>query len=459
MRDKPGGARERTVWIVVTAALAAVVVLLTFTPRVLAGDQEAETQRLLTKFYEVFRFVQENYVDEVDPEIMIDGALQGLFESLEDPHSAYLTEEDMRDLDDTTTGRFGGVGLIISKVDRGVEVVSPIEGTPAYRAGINAGDIIVAVDGESVVDLEIDEVLAVLRGAPGSPVTMTILRGKSLRFDVDVIRAMIEVPTVKKAMIPGGIGYLRIIQFTPITTERVEEAIEFFQDNGYQSLIVDLRSNPGGLLASVVDVADFFLSRGPIVSTRSRIPAENHVFYASPRNTVIPEELPVVVLINRGSASASEILAGALKDTERGTVMGETSYGKGSVQQIKRIDGAGFRLTMSRYYTPLGENIDKVGIQPDVEVLEPELSEAEEQALSLLIEENRIQEFVAANPDPSTEEIRRFEEKLAAEGIILAERYVERLIRNEINRTNNDPPVYDLDYDLVLQRAVERLRD
>jgi carboxyl-terminal processing protease len=458
MRDKRARARERTVWIAVTAVLAVVIVLLTFTPRVLAGNREAETQRLLSKFYEVFRFVQENYVDEVDPNVLVDGALKGLFDSLGDPHSAYLTAEEMRDLDDTTTGRFGGVGLIISKVERGVEVVSPIEDTPAYRAGVNAGDIIVAVDGESVVELDIDEVLAVLRGEPGSPVTMSILRGKSLRFDVRVVRAMIEVPTVKRAMIPGGIGYLRIIQFTPLTADRVEEALREFEDSGYSSLVVDLRSNPGGLLAAVIDVGDMFLSKGPIVSTRSRVPSENHVFYASSRNTIVPADMPVIVLINRGSASASEILAGALQDTGRATIMGETSYGKGSVQQIKRIDGAGFRLTMSRYYTPDGKNIDKVGIKPNVEVAEPELSEAEEQSLSQLIEGNRIPDFVIAHPNPSQAEIQSFEKELAAEGIVLGDRYVERLIRNEINRTNNNPPVYDLEYDLVLRRAVETLR-
>jgi carboxyl-terminal processing protease len=364
----------------------------------------------------------------------------------------------MRDLDDTTTGRFGGVGLIISKVDRGVEVVSPIEDTPAYRAGVNAGDIIVAVDGQSVVELDIDEVLAVLRGEPGSPVTMTILRGKSLRFDVRVVRAMIEVPTVKSAMIPGGIAYLRIIQFTPLTADRVEQALRDFENSGYRSLVVDLRSNPGGLLAAVIDVADMFLSSGPIVSTRSRVPSENHVFYASSRSTIVPADLPVVVLINRGSASASEILAGALQDTGRATVIGETSYGKGSVQQIKRIDGAGFRLTMSRYYTPAGKNIDKIGIKPNVEVLEPELTDAEEKALSQLIEGNRIADFVAAHPNPSQADISGFEQQLSSEGIQLGPRYVERLIRNEINRTNNNPPVYDLEYDLVLRRAVDLLR-
>jgi len=286
---------------------------------------------------------------------------------------------------------------------------------------------------------------------------MTIQRGKSLQFDVQVVRALIEVPTVKSAMMPGGLGYLRIIQFTPLTAERVEEALASFQEAGYRGLIVDLRSNPGGLLSSAIEVGDMFLSSGPVVSTRGRIPSENHVFYASARRTIVPAELPVVALINRGSASASEILAGALQDTARATIMGEKSYGKGSVQQVKRVGEAGFRLTMSRYYTPLGKDIDKVGISPDVAVPEPELTEAQEASLERLIQGNRIKDFVAANPAPSESAVGAFLRDLAAEGIVLEERYVRRLIRNELNHTNNDPPVYDLDYDLVLQRAVEEL--
>jgi len=453
--------KERTLWIVVTAFLLAVIVLLSFTPRVLAGNQEAETQRLLSTFFEVFRFVQENYVDEekVDPNNLVEGALRGMFEALDDPHSAYLSPEEMRDLDDTTMGRFGGVGLIISKIDRGVEVVAPIEGTPAYRAGVNAGDLIVAVDGESVVDLNIDEVLSVLRGEPGSSVTMTIIRGKALRFDVQVVRDMIEVPTVRQDVIPGGIGYLRIIQFTPLTVDRVEEALQQFADSDYSSMIIDLRSNPGGLLSGVIDISDFFLSKGPIVSTRSRVASETHVFYASSRNTIVPSDLPVVVLIDRGSASASEILAGALQDTGRATIMGEKSYGKGSVQQIKRVGDAGFRLTMSRYYTPLGKNIDQIGISPDVPVQEPELSEEEEQALSRILEEELIKDFLTRYPNPTDENIESFEQELADRDIQLDDRYVRRLVRNELNRTNNNPPAYDLEFDLVLQEAVNYLRD
>ena len=449
---------ERAVWILATAFLLAVLVLLAFSPRVLAGDRDKESQGLLAMFENVFGDIQKNYVDEVDPKKLIDGALKGMFESLGDPYSVYLGADEMRELGDTTTGRFGGVGLIISKVEGGVEVVSPIEDTPAYRAGVNAGDLIIAVNGQSVVDWNIDQVLKVLRGEPGTSVTMTILRGRSLRFDVPVVRAVIEVPTVKKAMIPGGIAYMRIIQFTPLTAERVEEALRAFERSGYEGLVLDLRGNPGGLLSASVDVANFFLKRGPIVSTRSRMPSENQVFYASARRAIVDERLPVVVLINRGSASASEILAGALQDTGRAVLVGEKTYGKGSVQWVRSLGEKGYRLTISRYYTPTGKNIDKVGIVPDVQIKEPELSEQEEKALSALIEQNLLRDFVAAHPQPTEIQIKVFIGELALKNIELPERYIRRLIRNEANRTNNNPPVYDLEFDQALQKAVELLR-
>jgi carboxyl-terminal processing protease len=288
---------------------------------------------------------------------------------------------------------------------------------------------------------------------------MTIIRGKNLRFDVRVVRDMIEVPTVREDMIPDGIAYLRVIQFTPLTTDRVEDALLDFEDRGYNSMIIDLRSNPGGLLSGVIDVADFFLSKGPIVSTRSRVASENHVFYASSRRTIVPPDLPIVVLIDRGSASASEILAGALQDTGRATIMGEKSYGKGSVQQIKRVSDAGFRLTMSRYYTPLGKNIDQIGISPDIPVQEQEFSEEEEQALSRIIDEELIKDFLSRYPNPTDQDISSFEGEMEDKNILLEDRYIRRLVRNELNRTNNNPPVYDLEFDLVLQEAVNYLRD
>ncbi len=452
---------ERVLWIGVTAFFLAVIVLLSFSPRVLAGNQDTEKQRMLKIFQDVLSFVQENYVDEkaVDSKVLIEGAMKGMFEALQDPHSAYLTGEDMRDLNDTTMGKFGGVGLIITKGDKGADVVSPIEDTPAFKAGVQAGDVITAIDGQPIVDLSTDDVVKILRGRPGTEVTMSLLRGKSLTFDLKVVRDLIEVPTVKHAMMPDGIGYLRIIQFTPLTPGRVKEALQDFQKQGYRSLIVDLRSDPGGVLNAVIEIADYFLSGGPIVSTRSRIPSENHVYYASAGNDLVNPSIPVIVLIDRGSASASEILAGALRDTRRATLLGEKSYGKGSVQQIRSIGDGGFRLTMSRYYTPAGTTIDKVGIQPDIEIKEPELTKEEEDSYSELIEGRQIQQFVEAHPNPGKEEIATFIRSLRSDGIQLRERYIERMIRNEVNREAHKVPIYDLEYDPVLSRAVEQLNN
>ena len=250
-------------------------------------DINSETDQYLLMFDYLFKYVQNHYVDEIPAEQLYEGAVNGLFESLDDPYSVYLTASDMEDFSDTTTGEFGGVGLYISKQVTAeieaqeeqstfrtqnapfVEVISPIEGTPAYRAGISAGDFIVAIDDESTGELSMDDVLKRLRGEPGTEVTMRIARRGGLYFNAKVTRAVIEVPTIKYAMMPNGIGYLRIIKWTPYTPERVKEALRDLAAENYTSLIVDVRGNPGGLLSSVVDIADLFLARGPIVSTRS----------------------------------------------------------------------------------------------------------------------------------------------------------------------------------------------
>ncbi|MBN2442380.1 MAG: S41 family peptidase [Spirochaetales bacterium] len=459
MNFKSGKLRERLLIIGITSFFITLLILLAFSPKVFAQSKDPETEDQILLLYEVLEFIKENYVDEekAQTDILIKGALKGMLEALDDPYSMYLAEDDMSDMEETTTGKFGGVGLYILKGDKGVEVARPIPGTPAFRGGIVAGDFIIAVDEESVLELTIDEVVKRLKGPAGTKVTMTILRGESKTFDVTVERAMIELPTVKQAMIKNKIGYMEILQFTPITYERVVDAIEYFKKEKYNSLIIDVRSNPGGLLSSVIDITDLFFKPGDIiVSTRSRNPFDDRVYRAKEEPIVDPD-FPIVVLIDKYSASAAEILTGALKDTHRAYIIGQTSYGKGSVQQVRYAGEGGFRLTVAKYYTPSDISIHGVGIEPDLKVEKDKPSKEEEASLEDLLESNAVELFIKNNPQPDEKAIKGFIQKLRKDGIIVKDRYIKKMIRNELNKTNNNPPVYDLDFDLELQEAVKYL--
>lgn len=453
--------RERIAWATITVILLAALALFAFSPRLLAGSAEEETQVYLDTVAEAMRFVRDNFVDaeKSSPKALYEGAMKGMLDSLGDPYSSYLTAEDMKYWDETTTGQFGGIGLTFTKKDKvGGEVISSMEGTPAYRAGITAGDLILAVNGESCAELTSDEIAKRIRGEPKTEVTLTIRRGDTVVFDVKLMRDLIEVPNVRRAMIPDGIGYLRITQFMPQTYDRSREAIAFFRENGYTSLIIDVRNNPGGLLSSVVNVANLFMSEGPIVSTHSdRSDNEDFVHTARRSRMLVNPSIPIVVLVDKGSASAAEILAGALKDTGRAILIGATTFGKGSVQQIRQVGGAHFKLTMSRYFTPSGVSIDHKGIEPDKTVVEPTLSLDEEKSLSDILNSTWLADFVAAAPKPSAEQVGEFIAGLRKKGIILNDRYLRRLVRNEVEKKNNNPPIYDLDFDIQLEAAVEAL--
>ena len=453
------------------SAIAFSSVLLVFTflsPSLFAQgkDEDAKsTERYMQLFQYVFNFVQNNYVDDVDPRVLYEGAMKGMLDSLGDPYTTYIGTETLlgTSLKDTTTGAFGGVGLSITKATEStlekpayVEVASPIEDTPGWKAGVQPGDLILSIDETDTASITMEEVLSKLRGPVGTNVTIILRRGKAMEFPVTLTRALIEVPTVKYTMMDSEIGYLRITEFTPLTADRVQEALASFEKAGYSRLLIDLRNNPGGLITSVVDVANKFIDTGVIVSTRSRIPYENREFKANSATTTFNKKIPIVILINRGSASASEILAGALKDDRLAYLVGETSYGKGSVQQvIDLLNNDAMKITMARYYTPSEANIDKLGIPPDREVLFPVLTEAEEKALSTLLTTTALADFVAGKTALTEAQTTEFAIALAKTYPVEL-RVLKRLIQQEFYRTHISP-LYDLEYDIQLKAAVDIL--
>ena len=456
--------KKNNFWIATTLVLLVVLIAVCLPGDALA--QGTTTQEALALFAQVFRFVENNYVDEIDPQLLLDGALKGLLDSLEDPHSAFLNNLALRDLDDTTSGKFGGVGMYISKPDNSeeeeeegelyIEIIAPIEGTPSDRIGIRAGDIILEIEGDSTANMKIDEAVSALRGRPGSEVAILIRRA-NFTFPLRIKREIIEVPTIRSAIIPEhNIGYIRIIQFTPFTAERIIDTIQDFERDNYRSLIIDIRQNPGGLLSASVKVADIFLNEGLIVGTTGRNQRENQEFYAT-TGAAVADGIQMVVLIDKGSASASEIFAGALKDHGQALIVGETSYGKGSVQQIRRVGDGGIRLTMSRYYTPNGSYIDDRGIAPDIVVEDTDLTDQQIQDYTELLTSGAIENFVNNRTTIDQSEINSFVLD-QQESSALTNRYLQKLVRDEVNRASNNRQVYDLEFDLALQRAVELLK-
>lgn len=434
-------------------------------PSKTAGKGQPTERQYAEIINSLFYYIQQNYVDEVDAEKLYEGALKGMLGSLEDPYSVYMDKSEWRSLSDTTVGNFGGVGLQITKPLEStpekpayVEVAQPIDNSPGALAGIHAGDFIIRIDGVDTADITMDEVLNMLRGTVGESVTVTVRRGKTLEFDRTLVRAVIENPTVKYGFIDDiSIGYVQISSFSANTASRVQEALDSFKKSKFTGLIIDLRNNGGGLLSSAVDIADKFIDDGPIVSTKSRISYENTVYSATRKNTTV-RGVPVVVLINRASASASEILAGALKDSKTAYLVGEKTYGKGSVQVPSALLlNDGFKITVARYYTPSDTNIDKIGIAPDRAVNFPDFTPEEEKAFADLLSSGEIEKYVEAHSEMSDNDIRTFADELV-KSYRLDGRVVRKLIRNEVDRTRPSR-LYDIDYDLQLQEAVRILKD
>ena len=332
------------------------------------SSSREDTYRQLGLFGDIFQRVRESYVDEIEDRELIEAAITGMLTSL-DPHSTFLNTENFSEMQEQTKGRFGGLGVEITMEQGMVKVVSPIDDTPAADAGLQPEDYLIAVDDESIIGMQLSEAVERLRGKVGSKVTIKVQRGQQEPFDVTIVRDFIKIRSVRSEIF-DGIGYVRITTFSEQTTPGLMDAVDdFFREEGddLKGIVLDLRNNPGGLLTEAVSVSDAFLEEGEIVSTRGRdVDGGSHV-YAKPGD--IARGLPMVILINSGSASASEIVAGALKDHKRAVILGTRSFGKGSVQSVIPISNtSAIRLTTARYYTPSGVSIQGLGIVPDIEV-------------------------------------------------------------------------------------------
>ena len=360
----------KTVLLLCTGAV--VGISLTLTQGVSAGREPTSELPLseLQTFVEILNRVQQDYVEQIDDDALLESAIRGMLSGL-DPHSAYLDAQEFKDITVSTSGKFGGLGIEVQGQNGFVRVIAPIDDTPAQRAGVEAGDLIIKVNDKAVKGLTLTESVRLMRGEPGTKVTLDVVReGEAQPLQIDIVRDIIEVRSVRSRMLEPNYGYLRISTFTGGTGRLLEEELQKLRarnDGALRGLVLDLRTNPGGVLNAAVDVSDAFLNRGEIVSIKGRSNQANRTFNATPGDLL--DGVPLVVLINEASASASEIVAGALQDHSRAVLVGAKTFGKGSVQTIVPLkNDAAIKLTTARYYTPSGRSIQAEGIDPDIAI-------------------------------------------------------------------------------------------
>lgn len=369
----------------------------------ISDQKRTETYQQLEILANVLTIVQENYIEDLDPETSIEGAINGMLSSL-DPHSSYLTPEDFRELQDQTQGTFSGIGIEVTIKDGALTIISPIEGSPGDAAGLKANDLIMKIDGVHTSELTSEQAIKKLRGKKGSKITISIFReGWNELHDIEIVRDLISLQSVKGYFITPGLAYTRISNFQSHTTKDFKKKlISLEKEAPLHGLILDLRNNPGGLLNQAVAISDLFLDEGLIVYTKGRSQEQNMTFNAT--DTDANYDFPIIILVNEGTASASEIVSGALQDHKRAIIVGTRSFGKGSVQTIIPLNGGnGIKLTTAKYYTPSGRSIQEKGIAPDVEVYQQSKSDANQKTSKEIIREENLKNHFANSGNESDE--------------------------------------------------------
>lgn len=426
---------------------------------VLAGRDSASPDDVIKKipfeelrtFTEVFQKIKTDYVETVDDKTLLENAIQGMLSGL-DPHSSYLNAEAYKELQVGTTGEFGGLGIEVGMENGFVKVVSPIDDTPADHAGIKAGDLIIRLDDTPVKGMSLNDAVKLMRGTPGTPITLTVVReNEDKPLKITITRAVIVVKSIKNRLLEPGYAYLRISQFQSNTGEDLEKAIDKMKDEnkgGLKGLILDLRNNPGGVLNAAVAVSDSFLTKGLIVYTEGRVDDASLKFRARPKD--ILDGAPIVVLVNGGSASASEIVAGALQDHKRAVVMGTKTFGKGSVQTILPMNGnAALKLTTARYYTPSGRSIQAEGIQPDITLNKVEIASVERHEDDIVKESDLARHL--GNPKEDKDKKPRPADKAAdkpEKSDKSSEKAIDKLLKGDKTEKAGDEPLEKVDYAL-----------
>ena len=383
------------------------------TGNVLANKDEAKGLPLdqLRNFSDIFSRIKSDYVEDVEDDVLLEHAIRGMLSGL-DPHSTYLSPDEYNELRIGTSGEFGGLGIQVGMEDGFVKVISPIDDTPAFKAGLEAGDLIIRLDDKTVKGLTLNDAVKIMRGKPGTDIVLTVVReGHDKPLTFVVTRDIIKVKSVKNRLLAPGYGYIRISNFQSRTAPQLLEALnELKEENkdNLKGLVLDLRNNPGGVLNAAAEVSDLFIDKGKLVYTEGRIDNSHYEYNAKPGDVL--DGAPMVVLINGGSASASEIVAGALQDHRRAVVMGSKSFGKGSVQTIQELrSGGAVKITTARYFTPNGRSIQGAGITPDIVLDKYKVTSTEDNSLAS-IKESDLSNHIS-NPNMTDEEIKKSEQE------------------------------------------------
>lgn len=446
------------------------------------SEQNAPTSQTLVKSQTKEQIINDNLnaigslynlidtlsINEIDDQKAFEEMVSGLVNSLGDEYSYYVPEEFAKEYQEEASGIYGGIGTYLLKKNPDnidledkesymLKIVSPFPGGPADRAGLRSNDLISHINGELVNDLTGTEASHLLRGEPNTEVTITVVRG-SISFDITLKREEVEAPTTENAIINNHIGYLVISQFTEKTAQQTEKVLKSMLEKNIDSLIIDLRNNGGGVVDDATNIANLFLNGQTIVTTQYKKTLDNNIERTvSNENIIVPMNFPIVLLVNKGSASSSEILTGALKDNNRVTVIGSQTFGKGIMQQVFKFGKGYVQFTVANYLTPNGTNIHKIGIEPDILIEEHDFTEEELKVYESMMKDNIIEKFVNENQEYSEENIEKFVEKYKDKGFY--EKSLSILVRNEyLYRMDYESrPKYDLVYDDYLKKAVEYL--